>query len=934
MNKIKLPVKIGCGTLLALLAVGVIFFLLPSDYEEPPPNPIGNLHVANVKGVTPDDGGGYKYDDGELSLVLTASDEAELEAEIASAERVLTGKSGSKGWTSVTDSSGNEKIYISSGGETVKASVISKPEGQGAEKAASKAAALVDKRSAYSERTRDWDESAATRYLELADCVLYYPAQLSRVMEYEDSTLELSDPRSSARLKITYEPNPYTSMDEVEGFIESSENDRILAYGPAWYSAEYFDGANTVYTFAGLGENYIVYAELTYETRHHFVFGELRELIKCKFVGDGGWKSDEKASGYYDESSLYGAKFSRDTVAYYCEELKVILLYPEMFSHKGDVGDTYYVSFLDPRSGAAIGLERLSEDVTVKSLAESGLYTDVNAVDEHSAVCENPDAGVYAYAYFGTESVLATVNYPVEYTWVYEELLAEIKVVPAEDFYDNTELREIVYSDIGARVTLPLQFEELGFYGGVASFEDSSTGIALSVTFEEIHDNSQKEDIFLCFNILAEDGDLTLGENHVSWMNNDGYFYGARGNYSLALLEIHAPNAPTVYRSVLGQIKVEFVSELERVKTEDELMLELEAPPETEPPETEPITEPPETEPITEAPETTEKPKPPAAEAPELPLIMAAGLGDLVSDPESPLIELLMSIDASQITKGDLNIFRLVGYGDDITDEEIDLITDTTQKLVELGFKSFTEEIIYYRSYVFYGELNGKDYVVGFSFEYDNDSFYFDEEFNYIYDGPGERLYMTIITRDDTPDPGDVMLDYDFDLRDSDGNPDFRFNMLYRTAFVQRRVAEELKRTGGFYPELVFMISRAAIVYEDMDYEDFHLEFVDDMSYDQLIISYGMYDSLGIFTPHGRMIYNIYDNPVELDSSNTFEYDEPYGDDRSQAIWMPEDEVAEIYDFWSEKAELDSFFDELEAELFADYDDYIASLDEWPSIYD
>ncbi len=943
----KFAVTLLLAALLLNMSSCALLWLFSDDEPEPEPLPEpiyvdpalkldDDIYVADVDDVTPVEEG-FKYDDGDTEMIITPIDEDKAEEEIAQAERVINGGSGSKKWTSVTDSKGKETIYIKQGEKTVKAKVEKKPESHGVEKAASKAAALVQKKSAYSPDKFDYDENYATYYLELADCILYYPAQLTKVKAYEDQTVQFSDTRSKATLKISYEKNPYTSMDEVEGFIENSENDTILAYGPAWYSAETKANGMTTYTYVGLGEKYIVTATFTYESGYGFVFDGLRSLIKCKFIEGGVWVSEQKDENYYDATSLFNYNFSTNIVSYYSKELRAILLYPEMFSVKGDVGRDF-ASFVDPLSGATIYFSALDSQLDMRSFYDDPDYTDVNAVNEYALVAENPDAGLYTYAYFGSNNVTAMVQYAPEYSWVYGSLLPEIKVVPAEDFSDSTEMQDIVYDDVGCRITIPLQFEEKGFYDNVATFEDANTGITLSVTFAEITSNEQKTNIFECFDVAATDDDLNVGDHHVSWMNNAGYNYGARGNYSTALLTIHAPNAPTVYSSTLPLIKVEFVSSMERVPTEEEVVAEKENPPET----TAETTKAPET---TKA-ETTKKPstttkaettkaqttKPTAKEEPkEVPLpIMNAGLGDLLTDEESPLIKMLMNVDANQITKGDINIFRLIGEEDDITDEEVDMIGDTVEELVRMGFKAYDDEEPYFKSYVFYGELNGRDYIIGFTFEYTDETFGYDEELNWVYYGPGSRAYMTILTYDIEVDPGDVYADYDLTgIMEDQSEPDFAFDYLYHTAHAQRVVVENLKRSGEFDEEYVFLVKKIAQVYDDrLDFDEWHYEEVEGgYNYTHMIICYGKYDSSGNFHEDGRYIYDKNYKPAEVDLEYNFDFETIDHNDRYAHIWDPSDAVDEIYDYWSDYAEIDNFFDALEAELDDYYDDYVRDLD-------
>ncbi len=937
--------KIGCGTVILLLVLFAVFLLLPLDEQPLPPDddPVvplgGDIYISDVSGVTPGENE-VQYDDGGTSLILTPVDEDTANAEIAAGDRVINGTSGDKTWTAVTGADGKETVYVKVGKTTVKAAVQEKPASHGVEKTAAKASALVQSRAAYTKGVMDYNENPATRYLEFADCILYYPAQLSKVKEYENNTLTLRDMRSKAILRITYAENPYISMDEVEGFITHSENDTILAWGPAWYSAETVSGDNVVYTYVGLGEDYIIEAELTYESRYGFVFEKLRALISCKFIEGGVWISEEKDDGYYDETSPFNNRFSTKTVAYYAKALNVILLYPELFSHKGDTGDAYAASFYDPHGRATLGLGALDGSTTMKTFSEMSEYSDVNAISEHAVIAENPELGLYTYAYFGSSKVMVTVTYPTEYAWVYEALLPEIKIIPAEDFSDNTEMQDIVYADVGCRITVPLQFEEVGFYDNLAMFEDAATGVSLSVKFAEITDNIQKTDIFSCFDVTAEDGDVLVGEHHVSWMNNMGYYYGVRGNYTTALLQIDAPNAPTLYQSVLPLIRVEFISDMERIPTAEEEIAEIETPPVTEPetatqpePEPQPTTGVPVSQPVTKPVTESDSKEPQPMEPDEEPVIevlpiMVAGLGDLISDPGSPVMNFLMNIDANQIVKGDVNMFRLIDEFSAISDEDIDRLEAAFDELLDMGFMLYEDETYYFKYYTFSGSVNGKKYVIVVSYEYDDEHFWVDENIDWIFDGPGCRAYLTILTEDECADAGDVFLDYHFLAPSADMDRVYvDFDMLYHSVWAQRWIVADLKDSGEFDSDYVFRIQHYDPVdTEGVDYEDWPLV----QSYDSIgryaVIGYGYMDSNGAFREVGRYIYDEFENPATLEGNNDFEFSLTDMGDPYSHNWDPAEPVEDVYDFWEEKAEIDGFFDELYRDMDDYYEEYVKEL--------
>ncbi len=916
------------GGLLLFFACDFLLFSEDEPLSDPPIDtpvvPLAeDVYIADVSGITVEETG-VTYEDADTTLQLTPVEPDEAEAEIAAAAQILQGESSGKAWTAVTDTVGNQTVYIPQGKKTVKATVIAKPDSHGVEKPAAKAAALVQNCAAYTDGVMDYNENYATRYLEFADCILYYPAQLTRIRENEDNTLLFQDTRSRAALEITHEKNPYSCMDEAEGFLDCCENDTILAYGPAWYSSEVRGDSVTTYTYTALGEDYILTAELTYENAYSFVFEKLRALIQCKFVGNGIWVSEYTDESYYDETRYYNSRFSTKTVSYYCPELNVILLYPEMFSQPMDSSFAYAV-FMDPLSAAQIYLTEIDDGITMKNFTEMEDFTASNVVDEHALVATNGDRGFYTYAYFGSRHVMASVEYPPAYAWVYENLLPEIRIIPAEDFADNLEMQELYYEDVGCRLTVPLQFEEVGFYDNVLSFVDGNTGIAMSVTFREITDNEQKTNLFACFDVTALDEDITLGENHIRWLDSMGFKYGVRGNYTTALLNIDSPNAAAAYRSALPQIKVEFVSEAERVKTAEAVIREKENPPETQPqPQSEPVeTDAPETKkPETTKPETpeTEKPetpKPPAQAETPLP-IMEEGLGDLLSDEDSPLIKLLLGIDATQILTGEANMFRLIGGEDDITDGDVDMIVETVEALVAMGFHMEEEEEAFARNYVLHGSLNGRYYLIAITFEYTNATFGMDDDWNYVYEGPGEAAYLTVLTEPTYVNPGDMLLDYDYGI-DLEATSSLSFSLLMRLAWSQRVVMEELKAAGQFDSDYVYVV-RPAVCTEGEEWYIGHFDHYDQDG-DTFILCYGKLEG-GDYYVAGGYAYDYSYGPSPIDENGRFVlrgYDEGEAAVDNE-LWDPYDEVEEIYSFLDEYEALDAFFDAMEAELLAPYD--------------
>ena len=178
--------------------------------------------------------------------------------------------------------------------------------------------------------------------------------------------------------------------------------------------------------------------------------------------------------------------------------------------------------------------------------------------------------------------MVAELYYPEEYEWVYGECYSELNIVTAADEIHNTEMQTIKVEEYGALITIPLQFSEVGFYGGVMYFDDTVNGMELTVAFSDIEYDEQRTNIFECFDCSAADEDITAGDGWLRWENNSGFYYGARGSTALALLKLDSPNARTAYATSIDEFKVEFAMEASReVTIADEVKLEAQTAVET-----------------------------------------------------------------------------------------------------------------------------------------------------------------------------------------------------------------------------------------------------------------------------------------------------------------------------------------------------------------
>lgn len=380
----KKPVKILGITLFSIvfalmftyiILVFIMAFRADDPYDDPDPNAVSShsQFVAAVEDMTDNGDNTYTYDDGEISLTfekISADDMESALEEASSADNtaalsdnsvisgsVLHGESDGREWSAVIDAEGKpEMVYISAGDTMVSAKVNTSPNNAGAEYTASAAAVLVTDSTPYSEDANkiEYRTDSSSFYIEEANCLLYYPAQLTAFSDTGSGYI-FRDEKSSAVLKVTLTPNEYTSMSEVESFIKNTENNQVLAYGANWFTSESKENGRITFDYSGFGSRYIVEAELTYPEKNCNVFGKLQGLIKCCFVGDDIWKSTASGEGYSkDKVTAYSDKFSRETAAYYSEKHGVILLYPEIFSQVDKTDE--YVFFTDPVTNAEITL--------------------------------------------------------------------------------------------------------------------------------------------------------------------------------------------------------------------------------------------------------------------------------------------------------------------------------------------------------------------------------------------------------------------------------------------------------------------------------------------------------------------------------------------------------------------------------------------------
>ena len=546
--------------LLYMILVLILVFREDDPYDDPDPD---SRFVAQIENMTDNGDGTYTYDDGETSLTfekLSAEDAENAIEEASSDGSLLNGESGGRNWTVVTDDEGNpQTVYVTAGGMAVAAKVNKTSREAGAEYTASTAAVLV------ADKNKSRTDSASF-YIEEADCLLYYPAQLT-VFSDKNGKYTFRDDKSDAVLKVTLSKNEYSSMAEVEGFIKNSENSYVLAYGADWFTSEIREKDKVSFTYSGLGSKYIVDAELIYSEKDKEVFDKLQKLVKCCFVGDGVWKSKASGEGYSkDKTTPYSDKFSRELASFYSEKYGVILLYPEIFSEIEKTDE--YIFLTDPVTGAEITLFGDSDCIPLSDWAEVYGFDESFIDGERRVKASDMAGGRYGVMYLtDKENVCAVLTYPEKYAWVYEEFEEKFTIVASGSEIRNIEMQTVFIEDYGALITMPLQFVETSFYDGVVRYRDELNGMEMSVSFDYLTSDKERKNLFACFDVIADDEDIFIGDSYVRWLSNSGFFYGARGSEMKALMQIDAPNAERAYESTLPLFSVEFVTEDSKEET-------------------------------------------------------------------------------------------------------------------------------------------------------------------------------------------------------------------------------------------------------------------------------------------------------------------------------------------------------------------------------
>ncbi len=529
-NKIIAIVLIVLGVIV-VIDIGLLILFLGSK-DEPVVITVNNLNIPVIQNIVVENSDKVVYETDDLKLVMEPAKEENFPVGGTTRD--------DKEWKKDGD-----KVVVD--GKTVTVEKNTKDKDNG--KIAAVASAL-DSKTGYTKGVDDYNHNYAIYYMEAANCLLYYPKQLVLVKENEDQSLFFRDPRSNAELKVTLDENEFASMDEVESLIANSEYSTILASGTDWFSAETYGKNTTTFSLTGLGNQYSVTADLTYEKKYNFVFEELRKLLKCQFVGDGIWVSNatedsvgKKVAAVEKSPSAYDPVLKR--TSYYSEKLNCVVAYPDIFTKQYE-GDSLY--FTDPVTGAVLEVTRFESEMTIGEAQSLLNVKESNLVSDHSLRASNDNEIVFVTVRDGYLWT-AIMTYDEAYKGIYSYAYDMLEICIEGDDVNTTEMKEIYFPAFHCYVVLPMQYEEYGTEGDIHLIKDTITGMEARLSFTEIADPSDYNNLYSVFHVVAEDGNVLLDEDMVKWHNIDGLNLGAAGRDYAALLELSYPNAYEVYKN-------------------------------------------------------------------------------------------------------------------------------------------------------------------------------------------------------------------------------------------------------------------------------------------------------------------------------------------------------------------------------------------------
>ncbi|MBR4204341.1 MAG: hypothetical protein IKQ92_02590 [Clostridia bacterium] len=471
---------IAALVIVGVLAVGGVGFFAATRLFGKAPAPI----VYPVNPATPDDieevlmrlteleavvasgNGGYVYRDEEAEVTLTVvpSDTVEKEAVPKSAKdeapSVVTGITGDTAYTAFTTPE-KTVVYVTAGEKTVRAETKT---GSAAEKtktikkAASVAASAVTAarvKEAYEKNRDDYDHNADAYFMEVADCLIFYPAQLTQKKAFEDQSVVFSDKRSSATCSVKLDYNPYRNIDELISLMKNSPNNTVLAVGDDWMTSETVQSGTVTFIYTGFGEKYMITASFSYPRKYSFVFDELRELIRCRFLENGKWKSGSRPPLKTKATEFGAPTYGMQDIFY--GEHDLYLAIPDTLDEQQE--DTSLIVFHDFTNGKSARVQFFETSET----AADNLFGTFSVIAADGDVTLGDDYvrwhnkyGMYVGTVHGTDAAL--LEFEGEETYhAYEAVYDQIvcRIVPT--YYEDQPTSPAKSSAAGKETTQPAE---------------------------------------------------------------------------------------------------------------------------------------------------------------------------------------------------------------------------------------------------------------------------------------------------------------------------------------------------------------------------------------------------------------------------------------------------------------------------------------------
>lgn len=235
----------------------------------------------------------------------------------------------------------------------------------------------------------------------------------------------------------------------------------------------------------------------------------------------------------YDEKTK---DFTTKQAIYFAETADCIVHYPAqlMLAEKSDK----LLRFVDRKSNSEMYVRFTELD-----------SKDASKAKEKNTKTVKEDYIIESQSAIGNGYLVETVlYYPDKYSYVYDVLKKLIRTEFMEQntysykenvtYGPNTELQSIYYPSYDCSITVPLEFTEIRNEESVIYFKDYIRDHQITLTFSELPNETNVDNIFSIFNVVAEDNAVWLTESTVIWHNGSGVYMGAANNSIAALLEI------------------------------------------------------------------------------------------------------------------------------------------------------------------------------------------------------------------------------------------------------------------------------------------------------------------------------------------------------------------------------------------------------------